>query len=83
MVAFTEDDERPVGAVAEEHVPVQVVALDERRPLEADQRGKRPGIVEALGGVDDFFPDRVHFWTSSKSWSVADYRHDESATVHF
>ena len=49
---------RPLGAVAEDDVAVQVVAGDERGPLEADDGGEGAGVVELLGSVDDAFPDR-------------------------
>ena len=42
---------RPVPVVAENHIPVQVVALDQRGPLVADQRREVPGLVEAVGGL--------------------------------
>ena len=48
--------ERPVGAVAIDHHPVQVSGLDQGGPFEADERGVAPGLVVLLGRVDDPFP---------------------------
>ena len=45
------------GAVAEDDVAVQVVARDQRGPLEGDVGGEGAGIVERLGGADDVVPD--------------------------
>ena len=47
----------PVGAVAEDHDPMEVVALDALRPLEAVEGGEDAGLVVALGGCDRTVPD--------------------------
>ena len=48
-----------LGAVTEDHVAVQVVAGDQRGPLEGDEGGEGAGIVELLRGADDVVPDAL------------------------
>ena len=58
-VRRVETAERPLGhgVAAEDHVAMEVVAVDGAGPLVADQRGEGAGVVVTVGRGHDLLPD--------------------------